>query len=330
MDNLYNQEEKNEFLNTIEIDGIRNLYHFMFLKSKGAEMLYKKDLYSFSLEQVEDVMRNINPRTLNSTANAKSRINHYITWAINNGRRENNINPIQGTGREWEKRFIDQSLKRHFSKREIGDIVDNLLNAQDQALIQCLFEGIMGQGLSELLSMRYDKVDWVNNKITVYNQKEQKYRIAEVSNRCMRFIENAYKQTTYISEDTETEKELVDFQGNIFKNIHWRSSMYPQVSRANLAKRLSIIKDVYELEEFSAINISESGRIKMAYDILQQEDKNSFDKEDYAKIGDKFNLTKTNVSGYEYYNVAKIKSYVTSKNLKEFYGIEIEGDGQFQ
>src|SRR5690625_932786 len=208
---LYNAKEKEEFLDTIEAEDIKNLYRHLFSKSRGAEILYQKDLYAFSLRQIEDVMRNVNPATLNSSANTKSRINHYITWAISNGRRTNNINPIQGASREWEKKFIDKSIKRYLSDSELYDIVESLYNAQDQALIQCLFEGIMGQGLSELISMKYDNINWDSNEVRVTDQKDGKTRIVVVSDRCMRYLENAYKQTSYISENTETEKELIEF-----------------------------------------------------------------------------------------------------------------------
>src|SRR5699024_7115716 len=106
-------------------------------KSKGAELLYQKDLYAFTLEQIEDVMRNINPTTMNSAANNKSRINNYVSWAITTGRRTNNINPIHGLGRDWERKFVDKGIKRILTENELNNIVNNLYNPQDQALVQC-------------------------------------------------------------------------------------------------------------------------------------------------------------------------------------------------
>lgn len=311
---LYNATEKEEFLQTIELEEVKALYRYLFSKSKGAEQLYQKDLYSFSLKQIEDVMRNVNPATMNSAANTKSRINHYITWAIRNGRRTNNINPIQGASREWEKKFID--------KMEIYDLVEKLYNAQDQALIQCIFEGIMGQGFSELISMRESKINWKNNIVTVYDSKTKKEREVKVSDRCMRYIENALKQTVYLSEDTEVEKELISYKDYVFKNTKWRSSKFDRVSKSNLTKRLYIIKEVYELDEFTAITISESGRIKMASELAKERGK--LTKEEFALIGDKFNLPKIKVREYEYYDISKMKYYINNENLKKLYEIETD------
>lgn len=319
-DGLFNQKEKEEFLNTLASEEVQNVFIHLFEKSKGTEELYQKDLYSFSLLQIEDVMRNVNPATINSATNTKSRIATYITWAIRNGRRVNNINPIQGTTFEWQEQFIDKSVKRHLSDHEIYEIVEGLYNAQDQALIQCLYEGIMGMGLSELLSMRASKIDWENNIVTVKDDRYEEERNVKVSDRCIKFIENAYKQTTYLSENTENEKELIEYQDFIFKNVKWRASKFNKINMSGLARRLAVIKETYDLEEFHSNTISESGRIKMAYDICKT--KGKLEKEDFEKIGDRFNLSKMESKGYRYYNTGKMKHYINEKNLKNLYNID--------
>lgn len=321
-ESLYNEKEKLEYLETIKNDEVKDLFYFLFTKSRGAEELYQKDLYMFSLDQIDIVMKNINPTTLNSVANNKSRINRYIRWAIKNGRRTNNTNPLQPTGVEWANKFIDKTTKRHLSSVEIDKLTEKLQNAQDQALVQCIFEGVLGKGLSELLSMNISNINWQKNEIAVRDDKDGKYRTLKMSDKCMRFIENAYNEESYISEEFNTEKKLMDHKGYIFKNTKWRSTKNQYVSRGNLAKRIGSIKRAFELDEFSAITISESGRIKMAADILKTED--TLTKVEFAKIGDRFNLPKTINNDYEYYNVSVMKNYINEENLKKLYGIDIK------
>ena len=135
-----------------------------------------------------------------------------MSWAITNGRRTNNINPIHGLGRDWERKFIDKNTKRFLSESELNDIIEGLHNAQDKALIQCIFEGILGQGFSELISMRYSKIDWVNNTVSVIDKRSNKEREVQVSDKCLQLIKEAYYQILYRSEETDTEKELVDYE----------------------------------------------------------------------------------------------------------------------
>ena len=180
----------------------------------------------------------------------------------------------------------------------------------------------MGQGLSELISMRASRIDWENNIVTVWNSKTKEDRNVKVSNRCMRYIKDAFREEVYISEDTETEKDLVSYRDYIFKNTRWRASKFKEINKANLTKRLYIIKEVYELDEFTAMTISESGRIKMAADLIKE--RGQMTKEEFALIGDKFNIAKTKVREYEYYDISKMKYYINSENLKKLYDIDIE------
>lgn len=320
MEELYNQVEKEEFLNTIEVEEVKPIYYYLFLRAKGAEMLYQKDLYSFSVEQIEDVMRNVNPATLNSAANTKSRINNYITWAIRNGRRANNINPVHGLTREWERKFIDSTAKRHLSDVEMTDLVDSLNNAQDQALVQCIYEGILGQYFSEILSLRYSKINWNNNIVTVYDSKDGKERDVKVSDRCMKFIKNAYNQDMYMPEGTEIERELVMVDDFVFKNTKWRSSRYNRPNKSTLFKRIYAIKEYHNLEEFSAQVINEAGRIKMATEIYKERGK--LEKEEFTMIGDQYSLPLVKIGEYEYYDISKMKTYINERNFKELYDMD--------
>lgn len=319
---LYNEKTKLEYLATIESEDVKDLSYHLFQKSKSAEKYFEKDLYSFNLDQIDMVMRNINPATLNSVANNKSRINNYIRWAIKNGRRANNMNPLQGTGQEWASKFIDKVSKRHLSSTELYDLTESLHNAQDKALIQCIFEGISGHELSELTSLNVDNIDWEKNEVTVYDIKSKEPRTVKLSDRCMNFIDLAYQQQYYLSEDSELEKELMEYQGNVFKNKKWRSTMNSFVSKGNLTKRISDIKDKYGLDQFSTVTISESGRIKMAADLFRE--RGELTKEEFSIIGDHYNLPKTTNNGYTYYNTFIMKNYINEDNLKDLYGIEVE------
>src|SRR5699024_4177649 len=131
------------------------------------------------------------------------------------------------------------------------------------------------------------------------------------------------KQDTYISEDTDTEKELIDYQGKIFKNIKWRNTKNQEVNNLGLAKRLYIIKEVYELEEFKAKTISEYGMVKMAVDIYKKTGR--LDKEELNTIGDRYNLSKVKIGEYSYHDTTKMKNIISGEVLKQYYDIEIEG-----
>ena len=318
---LYNSKEKIEFIQTIENDDVKMIYFYIFLKSMSSEQLYNKDLYNVSLDQLALVMRNINHSTINNAINSKSRIISHITCAIQNGRRTNNTNPLVGTDGEWEKQFIDKSIKRFYSDLEIYELVESLLNAQDQALIQCIFEGIMGKTYSELINLRASDIDWDNNLVTV-REDEDNVRTVKVSDRCLRYLKNAYEQEYYFPENGGVEKKLIKNQDYIFKNTLWKSTVYSTVSAQTLNKRLLAIRKAHDLDTLRAKDIKDSGMIHMAY--VLGKDKKAVEKDEFTKIGDKYNYNKITSNGYSYYNVTYMKQFINSKNIKELYGVDYD------
>lgn len=318
----YNHDIKMEYLETIENEDVRDVVSHLFMKSKSTEMLYEKDLYSFNLQQIEEVMKNINPATRNSVRNNKSRIRLYIVWAIQNGRRVNNINPLAGVTSEWEDRFLDTTTERYLSSSDIHDLIDSLFNAQDKALIQCIFEGITGRAMSELLSLNVKNINWDKNIVKVKDAKTNEYRSVKVSDRCLRLIQSAYEEKTYLAEDTETEKDLIDFEGNVFKNTVWKNTKNREVSLGTLRKRLYIIKEKYGLDALSVQTICESGRIKMAADLYKE--RNKLETDEFKEIATHYNIPNIRVGGYYYPDTSKMKHYINSKNLKELYDLDIE------
>lgn len=317
---FYNHGTKLEYLETLKNPEVRELIESLFAKSKNTEEFYGKDLYDFNLEQIGKVIENVNPATYNSVINTKSRINVYITWAIENGRRSSNINPLHGTDSEWAESFLVNQEERYFNDTDLHDLLDVLENDQDKALIQCIFEGISGQGMSELISMNYNNIDFENNLVKVTNSRDNKERTVKVSDKCIEYIKKAYHQTVYIDVETGNEKELINYQGSIFKKTQWRNTQDEQINRANLAKRLYQIKEAYKFQSLTVNTISESGRIKMAADIYKE--KGELTKDDFTKIGDQFNLGKMTVNGYTYYDVRKMKHYINKNNLEALYGLE--------
>ncbi|MCM3109941.1 phage lytic cycle repressor MrpR family protein [Lederbergia lenta] len=325
MSDIYNKPIKESYLEEMgETSKEQRLA--IFKHSSSTEEFFRKDLYSFNINQIEEVMKKINPQTPNSARAAMYHISSYISWATERGYREANLPPLKGLGRKWYTKFIDTQFKKYFTEEEINDIIENdVLNAQDQALIRCLFEGISGKGMSELISMKYDGIDWNKNLITVYDTADGEVRTVEVSDKCMRYIENAYKEMTYTaysdneSEDA-SERDLYQDE-HIFRNTVWKVSKTKNASQMVLVRRLANIRDYLGLDTFTSMTINKSGQIKMAVDLFNKTGR--FDKEEIALIGDRYKLSKVKI-GEGYYNRTIVEDHINRENILSLYGIDIE------
>jgi integrase len=332
MSEFYNEVIKNRYLDEMENEGSRSTIKYIFFASKDAEEKLEMDLYNFSKDQIEEyVMTNMTFKSYNTARSNAVYINNYISWAIKHGYRENNLNPLDTVSRKWYSKFIDRTLKIHYSEEEIDDLIEEFENAADQAMVRLWFEaGVQGKDFSEIKHLTYYDIDWINNEIEVKDDKGNKRKV-KLSDKCMRYLKNAYHQQTYHfsyikdGELIESERSLMkgDF---IFKNVESPKTIDAQISSSVIYSRIQAIKDKYNLEIFTPVSIKQSGQIYEAYKIFMRDgcfgDNGNYSQ--WEEIGEKYNTTKVKGNtGEVYYNSSLMKNYITTENLKEFYGVDV-------
>lgn len=146
-DYLYNKEQKERFLKDRTFN-TREAYSRVLKRASSLEEEFGKDLYNFNISEIELLINYLAPTTLSSVQSATSPITVYIDWAIEQGLRTDNFNPLSTLiDREYLEKFIDKSNELIFSKDDIDDITCRLTNRIDAAVIQCLFEGLMGKNI---------------------------------------------------------------------------------------------------------------------------------------------------------------------------------------
>jgi integrase len=320
MTEFYNEAIKNKYLDEIENEGSRTTISYIFFASKITEEILQKDLYNFTDEEVFLVMQNISPKTLNSARGSINNIRHYISWSIRNGYRENNINALDTIDRSVYSRFIDRSLKIHFSYEEFLELLSEIKNPQDRSFLFLIFEGVSGKQFSQLRDLKISDVDKDNHKIFIKETNET----VDVSEECIKHIYDAYEQEIYYSyNDGEyKEKELLP-SNYLFKNIKaGRTEPYIQVSMAVLYNRLNVLKSVLGMEYLTGNSIKQSGALYMAYQLFLRDGK--LDKEQFYEIGYKYNVSMISDGNITYPNVTLMKEYISSENLKDLYDIDVD------
>jgi integrase len=323
MSNLYNEEVKNRYLQTYDNEGTKNTIRHVFSKTAITEETLRKDLYNFSLEDLIDAFKNINALTKSVVMSAGRFIKSYISFCIKNGYRDDNLNPLTGIENDWYAQWINKKLKIHYSFEEFTELVEDpaLINAQDQALMFLLFEGVKGEQFIELRSLKYEHINFEENEIYIANRNES----IKVSDLCLKFLQKAYEQTTYYTyhNGEYKEKELLS-SSFLLKNVKaGRTEPENMVSMAVFYNRLNSIKtDLLELEYLTPNAISQSGQIFHSFLLYKKYGKLEY--EQFAEIGKKYNLSLISNNGYTYYNTFLIKEYVNSENIKNLYDIDID------
>ncbi|MED3562355.1 site-specific integrase [Bacillus xiapuensis] len=329
MSEFYNEVIKNKYLDSMENQGSRETIKYIFIASKRAEEIKGMDMYNFSKEDIEHVMDNLTMKSYHTARANMSYISNYITWCIKQGYRENNLNPLDTVDRKWYSKFVDRTLKIHFSDEEMEDLIEEFDNAQDQAMVQLWYEGAVGtKDFAEIKNLTYYDIDWNNNELELKDSDGSKRKI-KVSDRCMRYLQNAHRQQIYINfsikdgEAVETERELMP-SDYIFKNVQSFRTKDAGISTNVIYKRLHALKEKFNLEYLTPNAVKQSGILHMCYLLFMRD--GELGKKQFNEVGDQYKWSKISNQGYEYYNVTLLKYFVTKENLKELYDIDVDID----
>jgi site-specific recombinase XerD len=324
MSEFYNESVKNRYLDEIENEGSRTTLSYTFVASKVAEEILEKDLYNFTKDEVYKVLENMPARSYTNARANLNNIKHYINYCIIHGYRDDNINPLTTIDRKTLSKFIDRTSKIYYSEEEMEDLIEDFDNAQDMAMIQLWFEGVMGRDFAEIKNLTYYDINWNTNELSLkdYDGSERKLT---VSDKCMRYLENAKNQTVYHFYHDETKiNEQPLFKSNfIFRNVYHHKTKEEGISSRVVYTRLMAIKAKFGLEYFTANSIKRSGQIYMAYQLYLRD--GELKTKQFREIGERYKVTMvTDTEGESYPNVTLMKDYITSENLAEFYGVEVE------
>lgn len=323
MSKLYKEETKERFLSTYENESTQTTIRNVFAKTELVESVLEKDLYEMNLTELGKCIENTNPYNLNVAKSTGRFISQYLTWAIENGYRESNINPLKGIDDEFYDKYVDKSKKIHFSFSEFLDLLEdpNLYNAQDKAFLFLMFEGLMGEQFSQIRDIKESDVDFENKTVYI---KEHDY-IMKVSDECIKYLEKACNEKTYYNWNPKTkefnERELLPSPYILKTTKSPRASEGQPIGMSLLYRRLHDLKELLNLQYLTPNAIKQSGMIKMTVDIYNEEGVIGY--EQLAKVGEKYGFSKLVNNGYEYYNTYLMKEFINESNIKDLYNIDV-------
>jgi integrase len=323
MGKLYKEEIKERFLSTYDNESTQTTIRNVFAKTELVERVLEKDLYQMNLTELGKCIENTNPYNLNVAKSTGRFISQYLTFCTENGYRESNINPLKGVDDEFYDKYVDKSKKIHYSFDEFLGLLEDpsLLNSQDKSFLLLMFEGLMGEQFSELRELTVNDINWEENKVFISSRNQY----INVSKECIKYLEKTINEKTYYNYNPKTkdfnERGLLP-SPYIFKTTKSpRASEGQPVGMSMLYTRIHALKEILDLQFLTPNGIKQSGMIKMAVDIFNEEGVLGY--EQLAKVGEKYNFSKLVNNGYEYYNTYLMKEFINEDNIKDLYGIDV-------
>jgi len=334
MSELYNQKIKETFLHDAYADseGSRHNVFYLFKKIAKYEKNRDKDISDFTRDEIRNVLESIRPFSLADAKRKGNYLNFYISWMIENGYRLNNISPLLAADDNFYKSTLDNNRKLYYSYDEFQDILEETPNAQDQAMLALMFQGIIGEEFKELTHLSYYDIDWKNGIVTINNREDKLTDSVitvtrEVNDRVLYYLERAHNATEYYRSNDKFGKaqNLVPSDLILKNTTSARLKEGSSVSPSALYGRISRLKDFLDLEYFTSKTVMQSGMLYMAYDLIFNQKKyTNLSTELYQEIGAYYNYsTMRQQNGDVQYNRNFMAKFINPENLLNLYGVEV-------
>lgn len=326
-DYLYNEDQKTRYLKGLNENTYTTYLRVLKRASKIEERL-GKDLYNFSLYEIEDLMSYLAPKTLQSAVGSGSIIQNYIRWAISQDLRDDNLNPLDVMGSsDFYFRFVDKTNKLLITDEELKDLVGDLENWQDAVIPAALFEGIMGREYSELLNLTIDDLNVDESTVTLKNELkngEAEFRTIKISEYLLNLLIRAAEQKDYSQDNghSNAKSPIVELAESPFivRSVKRRATANERADKHLVLRRLKNIGIWKGYRHLSAINIRNSGMLFMAKELYTPN--KSLTREDIIAICEYFNISKQSQDSEFYAYSRYTKEFLNEETIKKVYEIE--------
>lgn len=256
---MYNKKLKELFIpnyiigknNTLEnIEGIFNVVG-------NYEEKLSKDCSEFTREEILDMYKNMESISLRSVMNYNTVLKAYTGFVAYYNRCDSD-NAYKAISSADVKPYIISS--QIITRNQLSSIQDDLMNAVDKAIIECVWEGINGNKYGDLASV---KGSMINPDTLELHVNGHTYQLTQ---RCYDLLQKAFSEEFYhcFPNDNTGEITVIDMVGepdSLYKK-RWNSAeavltedqKYRWVSR-----KIANIKKHYDIPFFTLKNIQDSG-----------------------------------------------------------------------
>lgn len=321
---LYNAEQKKEFIERYtSIDSKLTIY-WQFVKIAKIEFEKHKDLYEMDFQEVYELLEETKCSSINSAINHINTYKRYIEFFIHKGYTNRNVlaeteEPLSSLAK---KVVADYKNVRYTREQLLHEMIDELNNYTDGALLLALFEGIKGKGFSELLTLKRSNLEQRPDGYYahLYEEGTYKQRTIQISEELYKLLILADYQTSYRTnnkdEDVETPFNESEF---IFKKAKKGKQGNSQVlDRHFITRKFLFFKKEFGNSYLTADDIVQSGMMDMAYRLYVE--KGKIGKEELLEIGDQYNTLMATVDKTSYRNTTHLKRLIFTNAFKELYG----------
>lgn len=247
---MYEAEQKESFIEEYlrsKVVASTSLYA-IFKKTYPFESKLKKDVSDFTKEEVLELLKSFQSKSVNSLLNYCIILKHYSRWVAGKVG-ENAYEDISKAD------VVDLINKDELLTREdMDDIESQLFNWFDKAIVELLWEGIAGPSMRDIFTLTAQNVDYQNRIIEI---NKGKYVLTE---RLMDILPKAFAEDQIISYGSTMRIIQVKGKGCLYKERPNSRGVDTDDARFRyIYRRIQIFRDYLDMPGLTMKNIQASG-----------------------------------------------------------------------
>ena len=192
----YNAENKKAFIESYIVRRVvaRTSLTGLFNKIKPFEDRYEKDCSLFDRAQALEMYKLFGAKSVEVLANYNTYLRNYTDFMAHQQQGEQD-NVYYGINKDALKACLDPKIlsQKYFSREQLDDIEDELLNYTDKAIVEALWHGIGGDSMCDLVSLERKMLN-AKKDILILNDG----RKISISPKFAEFLDKAFAETEYI------------------------------------------------------------------------------------------------------------------------------------
>lgn len=235
---------------------IQTLFH----KAQRFEVLFKKDLYDFSLPELKTFLTSLRSSKKTVISSNVSRIRAYTDYAKENGlitTSSPGIDQIKNTDFD-EILFRAKYEGKFVTYNELFSIIDKLKNYQDKVILVLAWNGIMGEGYKDMLTLKSTQFCYKNSTLKLNNNQRIK-----LDGKSSAIIFNAINECKYLTyKDGKEFKTLNEDSPYIIKGRKYDTytgEVNPPLKENAIKRRMMMYKKILGVQYISNKSIWLSG-----------------------------------------------------------------------
>jgi hypothetical protein len=189
----------------------RTSLYSLLRKTEPFEEKYDKDCSRFDQNEVITMYTEFKAKSVYVLLNYNTILKAYCAWR-RYYHKEKVTESYENITIELLKPCVPEESNKFLSREEIIEIEDQLYNWTDKAILECLWEGISGPSMIDLVNINKSMVD--------FKEKEMYFsdgRIVSLTDRLCEFLSKAFDETEYMCYgETLRVKKLAGI-GNLYK-----------------------------------------------------------------------------------------------------------------